>query len=92
MSTPVTIYRTSYCAYCVMAKRLFDRLQVAYTEVSLDDKDELRQELSRKYNWQTVPMIMVGDKFVGGYSDVAALERSGELGRLLRDATASEAT
>jgi glutaredoxin 3 len=87
MPAPVTIYRTSFCAYCVMAKRLFDRLHVAYTEVSLDDKDALRQELTRKYNWQTVPMIMVGDKFVGGYSDVAALERSGELARLLSEAT-----
>ena len=92
MATPVTIYRTSFCAYCVMAKRLFDRLHVPYTEVNLDDKDAMREELSQKYNWQTVPMILVGDKFVGGYADVAALERSGELARLLNQDDSSEAT
>ena len=86
MPTPVTIYRTNFCAYCVLAKRLFDRLHVAYTEINLDDKDALRDELSQKHDWQTVPMIFVGDKFVGGYSDVAALERSGELARLLSEA------
>ena len=86
MSTPVTIYRTRMCPYCVMAKRLFDRLHVAYTEVYLDDKDELRTELSKRYNWQTVPMIVVGETFVGGYSDAAELDRSGELARLLSGA------
>lgn len=83
MSSPVTIYRTRVCPYCVMAARLFGRLNVQYTEVYLDDKHELREELARRYNWQTVPMILVGDTFVGGYSDVADLERSGELARLL---------
>lgn len=86
MPTPVTIYRTRVCPYCVMAARLFDRLKVAYTEVYLDDKHELRQELSHRYRWQTVPMILVGEKFVGGYSDVAELERSGELAKLLAGA------
>lgn len=86
MPVPVTIYRTRVCPYCVMAKRLFDRLQVAYTEVYLDDKHDLRNELSRRFNWQTVPMIVVGEKFVGGYSDVAELERSGELARLMQGA------
>ena len=86
MPTPVTIYRTRVCPYCVMAARLFDRLKVAYTEVYLDDKHELRQELSNRHRWQTVPMILVGEKFVGGYSDVAELERSGELAKLLAGA------
>ena len=83
MAQPVTIYRTRICPYCVMAARLFDRLKVAYTEVYLDDKPEEREALSQRYNWQTVPMIVVGTTFVGGYSDVAELQRSGELDRLL---------
>ena len=84
MPVPVTIYRTQICPYCVMAKRMFDRLKVAYTEVYLDDKHELRNELSRKFNWQTVPMIVVGEKFVGGDTDVAELERTGKLARMLQ--------
>lgn len=87
MTAPVTIYRTRVCPYCVMAAQMFKRLQVAYTEVYLDDKHDLRAELSAKFNWQTVPMILVGETFVGGYSDVAALERSGKLAELLQEAT-----
>lgn len=66
-----------------MASRFFDKLKIPYTEVSLDDKPDLRDELSQTHDWQTVPMIFVGDKFVGGYQDVARLERTGELARLL---------
>jgi glutaredoxin 3 len=85
-TAPVTIYRTRVCPYCVMATQMFKRLDVAYTEVYLDDKHDLRTELAAKYNWQTVPMIVVGETFVGGYSDVAALERSGKLAELLQGA------
>ncbi len=79
----VTIYRTSSCPYCVMAARLFDRKGVAYQEIHLDGKYAERAALQARTNWQTVPQIFVGETFVGGYTDVAALDRSGELDRML---------
>lgn len=83
MTAPVTIYRTRICPYCVMAARLFDRKGVAYEEIYLDGKYEERRALEERTQWATVPQIFVGEQFVGGYTDVAALDRSGELDRML---------
>lgn len=79
----VTIYTTSVCPYCVRAKNLFKSLNVPYTEVNLEGDPALRQALSAKYKWRTVPMIVVGDRFLGGYDDVSELHRRGELTPLL---------
>lgn len=79
----ITVYRTSVCAYCVMAARLLTKRGYAFTEVWLDGKHEARQELEARTHWRTVPQIFVGDRFVGGYTDLAALDASGELKRLM---------
>ena len=79
----VTIYTSSYCNYCRRAKRLLETKQLDYKEVRLDEDAEKRKELVEKLNWRTVPMIFVNKQFIGGYDELAALERSGELDRLL---------
>jgi glutaredoxin 3 len=80
----VKIYTTSYCPYCDSAKRLFSQLNIKYSEISLEGNDELRDRLSRDNGgWRTVPMIFVGDQFVGGYTDVAQLHRDGKLQPLI---------
>ncbi len=89
MSTPVTIYRTRFCPYCVMAARLFDNKGVPYQEIYLDGKDAERRELEARTQWATVPQIFVGERFVGGYTDVAALDRSGELDGMLAELQAA---
>lgn len=82
---PVRIYRTRVCPYCVMAARLFDRKGVAYEEIYLDGKAAARRALEAQTNWRTVPQIFVGERFVGGYMDVAALDRSGKLDTMLAE-------
>lgn len=82
----VTIYRTTWCAYCVAAARLLDKRGIPYVEIYLDGKPEERTALEERTNWRTVPQIFVGERFVGGYTDLAALDRSGELQRMLQDA------
>ena len=82
--TNVTIYTTSVCPYCIRAKNLFKSLNVPYTEVNLENDPTLRQQLSVKYKWRTVPMIVVGERFLGGYDDVSELHRRGELTPLLQ--------
>lgn len=86
MSAPVTLYRTSICPYCIMAARLLDKRGIAYEEISLDDKPAERAALQERTQFRTVPQIFVGSHFVGGYTDLAAIERSGELDRLLAQA------
>jgi glutaredoxin 3 len=81
---PITVYRTAICPYCVMAGRLLNKRGYAFTEVSLDGKPTERKALEARTQWRTVPQIFVGDRFVGGYTDLAALDASGELAALMQ--------
>jgi glutaredoxin 3 len=80
----VTIYTTTYCPYCVRAKRLLDRKGVAYEEIDAEGNDQLRGWLVEKSGQQTVPQIFVGDRSLGGFSDIDALDRKGRLDPILR--------
>lgn len=86
MANSITIYRTRTCPYCVAAARLLEKRGMAFQEVYLDAKPEERAALQARTGWSTVPMIFVGERFVGGYTDLAALDRSGELARLMAGA------
>lgn len=85
MAKTITIYRTRTCVYCAMATRLAEKRGFAFKEVYLDAKPEVRAALQAKTGWSTVPMIYVGERFVGGYTDLATLDRSGELARLMAE-------
>ncbi len=54
-----------------------------FTEINLDGKEQERAELSARTGWRTVPQIFIGERFIGGYDDLAALDQSGELDRML---------
>ncbi|MBX9703552.1 MAG: glutaredoxin [Silvanigrellaceae bacterium] len=84
MSADVKIYTTRVCPYCVAVKKLFDSLEVKYTEVSLDNDATLREKLSQENNgWRTVPMVFINGKFIGGFDDTNALHKKNELVPLL---------
>lgn len=79
----VKIYSKTYCPYCDRAKTLLKNKGVNYEEVMLDDKDEEFAKLKQKTGLMTVPQIFIGDKLVGGYTDLQALEREGKLDSML---------
>jgi glutaredoxin 3 len=81
----VLIYTKTVCPYCAAAKNLFERLGAPYREVNLDGDPALRDELTRRHRWRTVPMIFVGDEFLGGFDDVRALHQAGGLVPKLQD-------
>ncbi len=84
---PVTIYTKAWCPYCMAAKDLLDSKGVAFKEVEISGKPELRDEMMRKARGRsTVPQIFVGERHVGGCDDLYALDRRGELDRLLTQA------
>jgi glutaredoxin 3 len=66
-----------------MAKKLLDRKGAAYTEIDVDSRPGLRQELMEKSQRRTVPQIYIGDFHVGGFDDLRALDLSDELDALL---------
>ena len=79
----VKIYSKTYCPYCDRAKALFKSKGVSYEEVMLDDKDSEFQALKQKTGLMTVPQIFINDALVGGYSDLATLDREGKLDPML---------
>lgn len=84
--TELKIYTTAVCPYCDQAKALFQSLGLAYVETRLDQDPELFQKLSKENKgWRTVPMIFVGDRFLGGYTDVASLHQQGGFLPLLQN-------
>jgi glutaredoxin 3 len=81
----VEIYTTGWCPYCHAAKSLLVDKGVAFDEVDADDPEVRRQMVQRANGRRTVPQIFIGDTHVGGYDDMAALERRGQLDPLLAD-------
>ena len=81
--TKVQIYTTQWCPYCHAAKSLLEDKGVAYEEVDANDPEVRMQMVERAHGRRTVPQIFIGDTHVGGYDDMAALERHGKLDPLL---------
>lgn len=76
----VRLYTKNMCPYCDAAKRLFQKLEIAYVEENLESKPDERARLSTAAGgWRTMPMIWVGEEFIGGFNDVEALHKRGEL-------------
>lgn len=83
MSTPVIMYTTRFCPYCVSARGLLESKQASFTDIAVDGRSELRQEMIERSGRNTVPQIWIGELHVGGYDDLALLERQGRLDELL---------
>jgi glutaredoxin 3 len=79
----VVIYSTRNCPFCVAAKALLESLSVKFDEIDLTNDIEKRLEISSKYNWRTVPMIIINDNFVGGFDELNNLYSEGKLEELL---------
>jgi glutaredoxin 3 len=87
MTQPVvTLYVSDWCPYCQRAKSLLTQKQVIFDEINVDDDAKFREEMTARSNRNTVPQIFIGDKHVGGCDDLFALDRSGELDRLIQGA------
>ena len=75
----ITIYTKDYCPYCTQAKTLLKSLNQEYTEVDVTNDQAKLMEISQKSGLQTVPQIFVGEKCIGGFSDIDALNNEGKL-------------
>lgn len=79
----VKMYTTRFCPYCMRARSLLNRKQIPFTEINVGNDAELWFEMEALSGRNTVPQIFIGERSIGGYDDMAALERSGELDQLL---------
>jgi len=79
------MYSTGMCPYCQMAERLLRSKGIsAIDKVRVDLEPERRVEMMEKTGRRTVPQIYIGETHVGGYDELAALDRAGRLDELLR--------
>ena len=86
MMASVSMYSTAVCPYCQMAERLLrSRGVTEIAKIRVDLEPERRLEMMQKTGRRTVPQIYIGEHHVGGYDDMAALDRAGELDRLLAE-------
>ena len=83
----ITLYVTGYCPYCRMAERLLDARSIPYKTMNAEDP-EVRETLVSTTGWRTVPVILFGEKLVGGYQELATLDQSGQLAKMLEGETA----
>lgn len=80
----VVIYSSDWCPFCVRAKQLLSKKDVAFTEINVDKQQGARAEMTKKAGRTSVPQIWVGEQHVGGCDELFALERTGELDALLK--------
>ncbi len=79
----VVIYVTNYCPYCIRAKALLNKKNVAFKEVNVEERPELRGWIAKRSGQRTVPQIFVNGQSLGGYTDIASLDQHGKLDALL---------
>jgi glutaredoxin 3 len=79
----ILLYTKPWCGYCFMAKRLLQQKGVAYREIDTNGDEKTRAWLREATGQSTVPQLFVDGKSYGGYTDMAALDRAGELDAIL---------
>ena len=85
----VLMYATAHCPYCTAARDLLERRGIPFREIDVAADAKARREMTARSRRQTVPQIFIGGRHVGGYDDLAALDRSGQLDTWLAGTGAS---
>ena len=81
----VTVYMCPMCNFCDAAKRLLNRNNIPYKEINIAIEDGKRDEMLAKSNGKrTIPQIFFNEYHVGGYEELRALEKKGELLNLVK--------
>lgn len=83
----IEIYTTKLCPFCIKAKKLLSSLNLEYIEHNVEDSfDDMCKRLGEQFGKtiSTVPQIIINEQYVGGYTDLEALYKSGELKNYLK--------
>ncbi|CAE6909096.1 Glutaredoxin-3 [Pseudomonas sp. THAF187a] len=80
----VTLYTSDHCPYCLNAKALLKRKGVTYDEIDVGRSPGRLAEMLQRSKRRSVPQIFIGQHHVGGFDDLASLDRAGQLDALLQ--------
>ena len=75
MEKEIKLYTWAFCPYCKGLK---------YTDIEIYDDEKTRRRLEEQTGQRTVPFIFIGETFIGGFSELQAIDSSGKLDELLR--------
>lgn len=78
-SPVVQMYTTTICAYCIRAKMLLGKRHIAYQEINIGGDHDKRAWLVQVTGRKTVPQIFIHGRSIGGFEELAALDRAGQL-------------
>lgn len=83
LAAKVLVYGNESCPYCGAARMLLTKKEVAFVDITVSNDPDKLAEMLEKSGQQTVPQVFIGDTHVGGFDELAAMEKSGELDTLL---------
>jgi glutaredoxin 3 len=79
----ITVYTTDPCPYCRQAKALLAKRGLTYDEINLAMDADGRAELALRTGMMTFPQVIIGEEVIGGFTELAAADRSGRLAELV---------
>lgn len=79
----IVMYKKNPCPFCDRAANLLNGRNLPYKTIDLTDRMDELQKIKQQWGWQTVPIIIINGKLIGGYTDLKALDESGELDKIL---------
>ena len=79
----IEIFTTPFCPYCFAAKNLLNKKNASYEEIGVSDSQKRADMTQRAKGRTSVPQIFIGNFHVGGFDDLADLDRAGKLDPLL---------
>jgi glutaredoxin 3 len=92
MAARVVVYLTEYCPFCHAARRLLQDKGVDFDAIRVEGRPDLRTWMREASGQSTVPQIFINGRSIGGFSDMDALDRAGELDPLLAESPSTAAS
>ena len=80
----VVIYTKDPCPYCTRAINFFNEKHISFEEIDLTGNFDEMDRIKNETGWRTMPIIMINDKLIGGYTDLKTLDDEGKLDALLK--------
>ncbi len=79
----ILVYSTLICPYCIAAKRLLKSKHLDYQEIRVDKDPQKRKDMIERSGRTSVPQIFINTQHIGGFDDLNAINKSGELDQIL---------
>ncbi len=75
----VIFYTSNFCGYCSAARSMLIRKGISFEEINVSSDPAIRVEILNKWNWHTVPLLIINDKLIGGYTEMINLDSNYKL-------------